>query len=127
MCPPPKTLKNPRDAKATRDANDSLPMLEPPPAEAKLERRPSKRSSEGRGAPADKLPPATKEHSPGAAGEFPSPTEGDPVRGGLQGIRPRAQVAAGRTGLRASLRGWVGSRPLTVDHPYPIPARLYTY
>eukprot|EP00959_Pyramimonas_sp_CCMP1952_P219306 4585351-Pyramimonas_sp.AAC.1 len=34
--------------------------------------------------------------------------EGDPGRGGLQGTRPRAQVAAGRTGLRASLRGWLG-------------------
>eukprot|EP00959_Pyramimonas_sp_CCMP1952_P279364 5840812-Pyramimonas_sp.AAC.1 len=34
--------------------------------------------------------------------------EGEPGRHGLQGTRRRAQVAAGRTGLRASLRGWLG-------------------
>eukprot|EP00976_Prorocentrum_cordatum_P113352 1195686-Prorocentrum_minimum.AAC.4 len=38
----------------------------------------------------------------------PREEEGDPGGGGLQGTGPRAQVAAGRASLRASLRGVLG-------------------
>eukprot|EP00959_Pyramimonas_sp_CCMP1952_P090875 1902358-Pyramimonas_sp.AAC.1 len=49
--------------------------------------------------------------------------EGDPGKGGLQGTRSRAGQLEGPSSR--GLRGWVGLlRPSTLDHPYPIPARL---
>eukprot|EP00976_Prorocentrum_cordatum_P097744 1191119-Prorocentrum_minimum.AAC.1 len=58
-----------------------------------------------------------------ACQSHPSTEEGDPGRGGLQGTRPRAQVAAGRTGLRANLPayevGWANALHLRPLLSYP--------
>eukprot|EP00959_Pyramimonas_sp_CCMP1952_P287891 6020620-Pyramimonas_sp.AAC.1 len=50
------------------------------------------------------------------------------TKGTPEGVVYRAQGpsywAAGRTGLRASLRHRLGTTPSTLDQPYPIPVRL---